>query len=262
MDRCSPDPAYAMNLFKLSLGSWRFSVGRAAPIPTDLTSLYDSAAWRWHASIGLLGYSQAYANLFTRLKADHWLTGLQDGAEILDTGIGTGALGMALANSLPQRHELQGIDISPRMLVRARDNLKRLQHPGQTRMLRYGDVNKLPYGDQKFDMTMCAHLLEHCQSPLQALTEMVRVLRRGAPMLIITSRSHRANSLHSLRWRYRPIEPERLVNWMRQAGLCDVRRYALGTGLSLPGRLSVAYVARKAGEGLRDARSLEGKAQR
>lgn len=250
MDRCSPDLADATSLFNLSLGSWRFSVGRTAPIPTDLTSRYDSAAWRWHASIGLLGYPRAYANLFARLTADHWLTGLQDGAKILDAGIGTGALGMALANSLPKSHELHGIDISPRMLVRARDNLRRLQHPDQTQMLRYGDVNRLAYGDQKFDLTMCAHLLEHCQSPLQALTEMVRVLRLGAPLLIVTSRSHRANSLHSLRWRYRPIESERLVNWMQQAGLCEVRRYALGTGLSLPGRLSEAYVARKAGEGL------------
>lgn len=257
MDRCSPDLADATNLFKLSLGSWHFSVGRAAPVPTDLTSLYDSAAWRWHASMGLLGYSQAYAKLFTRLTADLWLTGLQDGAKILDTGIGTGALSVALANSLSRGHELHGVDISPRMLVRARDNLKRLRYPGQTQMLRYGDVNKLSYGDQKFDMTMCAHLLEHCQSPLQALTEMVRVLRVGAPMLIVTSRSHRANSLHSLRWRYRPIESERLVNWMQHAGLCDIRRYALGTGLSLPGLLSDAYVARKAGEGLSDARFLE-----
>lgn len=246
MDSCSPHPAHATSLFKLSLGSWRFSVGRTAPTPIDLTPLYDSAAWRWHASIGLLGYSRAYAKLFTRLTADHWLAGLRDGAKILDSGIGTGALGMALANSLPRRHELHGIDISPRMLARARYNLHRLRHPGLTSHLRYGDVNKLSYRDQEFDMAMCAHLLEHCLSPLHGLTEMVRVLRVGAPLLIVTCCSHRGNSLHGLRWRYRPIESERLVNWMQQAGLRDVRRYALGTGLSLPGRLSEAYVGRRA----------------
>lgn len=246
MDTCAQQPAHAVSLLNLSIGSWRFSVGRTAPIPADLTRLYDGTAWRWHSSIGLLGYSRAYANLFNQLKADYWLADLQDGAKVLDTGIGTGALSMALTKFLPKAHELHGVDISPRMLARARDNMRQLQHPGMTAHLRYGDVNDLAYRDRKFDMVMCAHLLEHCQSPSQTLGEMARVLRVGAPLLAVTTRSNRTTSLHSLRWRYRPVESQQLVDWMHQAGLRDVRRYALGTGFSLPGRLSEACIARKA----------------
>lgn len=250
MDTCMHPPGEMMNEVKLSLGSWRFSIGRAVPEPTDLTHLYDGTAWRWHSVVGLLGYSRAYGKLFSRLASDRWLLGLQDGAKLLDAGVGTGSLSLAMAKSLAIAHELHGFDISPRMLERARYHLQRLRHPGLTPHLRYGDVHDLSYRDEEFDMVMSAHLLEHCPSPLQVLLEMVRVLRAGAPLLIVTSRVSRANSLHSLRWRYRPFESNQLFSWMQQAGLREIHRYALGTGLSVPGHLSEAYVGRKIGAGL------------
>ncbi|HEY3326690.1 MAG TPA: class I SAM-dependent methyltransferase [Novimethylophilus sp.] len=229
-------------MLELSIGTWRVTIRRTVPQTTDLARMYDAAAWLWHPILGLLGYSRAYARLFAELASDGWLGCLRDGAKVLDGGIGTGAFSMALTKTIPNALEIHGMDIAPRMLARARDNLRR---SGLTAQLRYGNVDCLPYAEGDFDMVMSAHMLEHSTNPSETVREMARVLRAGAPLLIVTTRADRISALHGLRWRYRSVESQQLRQWMYQAGLCDVRCYALDGGLSLPGPLSEAYIGRK-----------------
>lgn len=233
---------------ELSIGTWRFAVGRTVPKAADLAVKYDSVAWHWHPSIGILGYSRAYANLFKDLTTDRWLTGLGDGANVLDIGIGTGALSVALANNYGGAMSLHGIDISPRMLARARLNLRQLKRSGPGAQLRYADAACLPYPDGDFELVMCAHVLEHVLLPLQAMREMVRVLRASAPLLIVTTRPNGLSALHGMRWRYRSFQAGQLQDLMYQAGLNDVRTYGFGPKLSLPGQLSEAWIGRKVGD--------------
>lgn len=40
-----------------------------------------------------------------------------------------------------------------------------------------GDMNKLPYDNESFDLIFCCHSLEHNETPIQALREMHRVLK-------------------------------------------------------------------------------------
>jgi demethylmenaquinone methyltransferase/2-methoxy-6-polyprenyl-1,4-benzoquinol methylase len=238
-------PAEIGHMVELSIGTWRVTIRRTDPETTDLAHMYDAAAWLWHPIVNLLGYSRTYTNLFAKLANDGWLEYLQNGAKVLDGGIGTGAFSMALAKIVPDALEIHGIDIAPRMLARARDNLRRLGRPGLTVHLRYGNVDSLPYQEDGFDMVMSAHMLEHSANPSESIKKMARVLRVGAPLLIVTTRANRISALHGLRWRYRSIESQQLQQWMCQAGLRDVRRYALDCGLSLPGPLSEAYIGRK-----------------
>jgi len=207
--------------------------------------MYDKAAWLWHPIVELLGYSRTYSGLFTELANDGWLTCLPDGAKILDAGIGTGALSLALAKRLAGAAEIHGIEIAFRMLARARDNFRRLGRSNLTAQLRYGNTDCLPYVKDDFDLVMSAHMLEHSANPFETLQEMVRVLRVGAPLLVVATRAGRISALHGLRWRYRAVEPQQLRQWLLQAGLGDVQSYALRRGLNLPSPLIDAYIGRK-----------------
>ncbi len=231
-------------MVELSIGTWRVTIQRTVPETTDLARMYDAAAWLWHPVVSLLGYSRSYMNLFSELANDGNLECLPDGAMVLDAGIGSAAFSMAFAQIVPRALEIHGIDIAPRMLSKARANLRRLARSELTTQLRYGDANCLPYPAGNFDMVMSAHMLEYSHNPSQTIKEMARVLRVGATMLIVTTRVNRINGWHGLRWRYRSLESQQLQYWMQQAGLCDIRRYPLG-GLSLPGLLSAAYIGRK-----------------
>lgn len=232
-------------MIELSIGTWRVSIRRTTPEIMDVARMYDSAAWLWHPILSLLGYTRAYKNLFNALRADGWLRCLPDGAKALDGGIGTAALSTALAKTTPCVREIHGIDIAPRMLARARDKLRLLGRPDLTTQLRHGDIDCLPYPASEFDMVMSAHLLEHSSDPSETIREMARVLRVGGPFLMITASPNVISALHGLRWRYRAVESQQLHQWMRQAGLSDVRRYALGRGWLLPGSLSEAHIGWK-----------------
>lgn len=234
-----------MSLIEWSIGSWRIRVERLLPAPARVALGYDRAAWRWHPIITALGYGRAYMQLLKRLESDGWLHHVGKGGKVLDAGVGTAALSAALANVAPLTREIHGIDLSPRMLARARATLSQLRSSAPATQMRYGDVNDLPYPSEQFDMVMSAHLLEHSAEPARTIGEMVRVLRPDAPLLIVTSRATFVNTLQGLRWRYRSIKPQRMHDWLNLAGLRDIRRYRLGTFWSVPGILSEAYIGRR-----------------
>lgn len=231
-------------MVELSIGTWRVSIRRTTPKIEDIASMYN-AAWLWHPIVSLLGYARAYENLFDTLADEGWLRYLPDGAKAFDGGIGTGALSIALAKTTRCVREIHGVDVAPRMLARARENLRRSRRPGLTAELRYGDVDHLPYTGGEFDMVMSAHMLEYSPDPSATLREMTRVLRAGGALLTVTTHASRISALHGLRWRYGPIESQQLQQWMREAGLSDIRRYALGARSLLPGSLGEAHIGWK-----------------
>ena len=48
------------------------------------------------------------------------------------------------------------------------------------------DAYRLPFGDEAFDVVLCAEVLEHMQEPARALAEMRRVLKAGGKLLLTT----------------------------------------------------------------------------
>jgi demethylmenaquinone methyltransferase/2-methoxy-6-polyprenyl-1,4-benzoquinol methylase len=236
-----------MGFFERGLGS----VANEVPpeIPTDrrrfpsrdLASRYDAAAPHWHRRMRWLGYPEAYARLFARLQAAARLRSLAAGGRVLDCGIGTGVLSLALAYIAPVQ-EVVGVDIAPAMLREAAANLAAAGIPAD---LRRADAHRLPQPDASFDAVVSAHMLEHLARPKEAISEMVRVLRPGAPLVIVATRGTLADQFIRLKWRHVPIGRDQLITWMRSLGLRDIEVRDVAKPLSPSRWLSRAFVGRR-----------------
>jgi ubiquinone/menaquinone biosynthesis C-methylase UbiE len=98
----------------------------------------------------------------------------------LDAACGTGRHARHLAE---RGHEVIGVDRTPEMLSRARENA-----PEATFV--EGDLLALPFEDGSFDLLVCALALEHVEDLAMAVQELGRVLRPRGRMVI--SESHPA----------------------------------------------------------------------
>ncbi len=226
----------------MTIGTWHISVERTPPTSAELATMYDHAARHWQQSLHRQGYDRAYNDLFSRLREQGMLRRLEQGGRVLDAGIGPGALSLALTETLPAPIQIDGVDISAGMLAEARQTLTRVGVPVQTHQQ---DMHRLPFADNSFDMVMGAHLLEHLEDPERGLAEMTRVLRPGAPLLVIVTRQGLFDALLQLKWRYSPILPQQLAAWMRASGLRNIRRYDLPAGFPLLQIHGVAYIGFK-----------------
>ncbi|MGD9883190.1 MAG: class I SAM-dependent methyltransferase, partial [Reyranella sp.] len=135
------------------------------------------------------------------------------GGRVLDCGIGTGILSLTLAEVLPVR-EVVGFDVAPRMLREANANLAAA---GIASEMHCVDAHRLAQDDASFDAAVSAHILEHLVHPQQAIAEMARVLRPGAPLVIVATRDGLTDRLIRLKWRHAHIVAEQPIAWMRAA---------------------------------------------
>ncbi len=94
---------------------------------------------------------------------------------VLDVGCGTGGLLAALRRP---RAKLAGEDISPQMIAEAKKRL------GDSADMRVADSEKLPWKDGSFDLIVSTDSLHHWPHPLQAFSEMKRVLKKGGHVVI------------------------------------------------------------------------------
>jgi demethylmenaquinone methyltransferase/2-methoxy-6-polyprenyl-1,4-benzoquinol methylase len=231
------------------LGSWRIEVRRIPPTQQELARMYDRAAAHWHRSMRRLGYGRAYVALLAELERAGELGRVARG-EVLDCGVGTGAFSLALAGAGVRPVRLHGVDIAPRMLEEAR---RVLGAAGLEVALRHHDLRDLPFGDDRFAMVMCAHALEHLPDPGAGLREMVRVLRPGAPLVLVATRRGPLGTCLRLRWRNACLDPAALEEAARGAGLESVRLLPLRAGPPWCGGSSIALVGRKADHSTRSA---------
>lgn len=109
-------------------------------------------------------------------RARHRLFGRARG-RILELGIGTG---LSLP-CYPPGTELTGIDISPRMLARARRRAARM---GLKADLQVADVERLPFPDASFDTVTAACVFCSVGDPIRGLQEAARVLRPRGQVLL------------------------------------------------------------------------------
>jgi hypothetical protein len=98
---------------ELAIGTWRISVWRLPPSPSELRRLYDTTAWYWNSFLHRMPFGSAYVRLFKQLEKDGWLGGTGDTTRVLDCGVGTGLFSGALLRTVNRRFEICGIDLSP-----------------------------------------------------------------------------------------------------------------------------------------------------
>src|SRR5438270_721276 len=130
---------------------------------------------RWYARIrGSASQLEAY-----RKQALHLTTGLRDGARVLEVAPGPGYLAIEMAR--PGRIHVTGLDISRTFVEIAGENASQA---GVTVEFRQGDVARMPFETESFDLVVCQAAFKNFTQPRSALAEMHRVLRAGGSAVI------------------------------------------------------------------------------
>jgi SAM-dependent methyltransferase len=159
---------------------------------------------------------------FDRLK-------VRPGFKILDIGCGFGRHTCA-AYRLPKVITI-GADLKFEDLIEARERLKlhdRLgEHGGGVWGLTAADVVRLPFKDDDFDLVICSEVLEHIQNYLQAIREIIRVLKPGRNLVVSVPRYWPERICWALSTDYHMAEgghlrifnPKQLITDLQDAGV-------------------------------------------
>ncbi len=101
--------------------------------------------------------------------------GLSEAGYVLDVGCGTGALFGELQSS--SNAQIFGVDVQRQHLELAQRN--------ESVHLSQGDAHKLPFPEDRFDITICHFTLLWVKDPAKALLEMVRLTKPGSPVMAL-----------------------------------------------------------------------------
>ncbi len=136
--------------------------------------------------------SQRKTDEHTAKELEYITRFLKKGWKILDLACGYGRMALPLAS---MGFEVEGIDITPAFIEKARDEAKKLNLKIGFRV---GDIKALPYEDNSFDSAICmwnafSELAEE-NDQISSLKEIYRVLREGG-RAFIEVRNHRSSKL-------------------------------------------------------------------
>jgi ubiquinone/menaquinone biosynthesis C-methylase UbiE len=148
---------------------------------------------------------------------------LSTARRLLDVACGPGNFTAPLAQELPDDGLAVGFDISEAMLTRAV-----LDNSSPRTCYVRGDARRLPFRGETFDAVCCFGALYLVPEPFEVVREMVRVLRPGGRIAILTSYAAGAAPLrHTLTAGERVIglqmfDRDAFVDLFSSAGLADI----------------------------------------
>jgi SAM-dependent methyltransferase len=130
------------------------------------------------------------------------------GCRVLDVGCGSGRHAAA-ALQLPGA-VVVGVDVADSELAAARKRLTLHQrlgdHGGGRWALCAADGLHLPFADGRFDLVICAEVLEHVPAHERAVAEITRVLRPGGELVVSVPRRGPERLCWALSDQYAPAE--------------------------------------------------------
>lgn len=212
-----------------TVGWWQVSVQRVYPTNLELAEAYNRASAWWHQHLQVLGYGRAYQQLWRSLRKGGYLPGRAEYKNICDCGIGTAAFSLTFSQTIASTTQIFGVDLSPKMLKTAQQKLAKahVQH-----QVYQSDVRTLPFENSVFDAVISAHMLEHLPDPREGLKEMFRILRPGAPLILVVTRSGILGLFIQWHWGNRCFSPNELVNLMNEAGFSNLKVIPFPLGLA------------------------------
>lgn len=162
-----------------------------------------------------------------------------------DLGCGTGHFSAMIA---PFVSRVIAVDESAAMLEAARDRLSSSKNVE----VRSGELESLPIDDQQLDLATVFLVLHYLSDPGVALAEVARVLRPGGRVLVMDMKPHEHDEYRQQMGHvWQGFSEEQLGDWMRSAGLRDVRYTPLPPDPSAKGPTLFAASATRA-EALKD----------
>jgi ubiquinone/menaquinone biosynthesis C-methylase UbiE len=122
--------------------------------------------------------------------------------ELFEPGIGTGRIAIPLAE---RGYHVTGVDISPKMLKALAGKLSR-RRDSLPLIFQKADVTALPFEDASFDIAVVVHLFHLVRNWKKAVDEVLRVLKPGAPLILMFTGSGYTPA--GTKERYRKISAE------------------------------------------------------
>ena len=149
------------------------------PTREETTQNYDRLSWSYDLLAG------TFENRYKDKAID--LLSVSAGEAVLEIGPGTGYALVRLARAVGEAGKAYGLDLSPRMLERAR---ARIYDAGLEKRvgLVQGDAADLPFPDGRFDAVFASFMLE-LFSPTEVpgvLAQCLRVLRPAGRMAVVS----------------------------------------------------------------------------
>jgi demethylmenaquinone methyltransferase/2-methoxy-6-polyprenyl-1,4-benzoquinol methylase len=147
--------------------------------PESIRNLFNNIAPTYDFLNHLLSLRRDF---YWRKKAVQELKGL--GGWILDIATGTGDVAMEIIHQNGDHSKVFGLDFSESMIKRAR---RKVSGKGlsQTIALSLGDALSLPFRNDTFNASIVAFGLRNIVKKKQALSEMVRVIKKGGKVIIL-----------------------------------------------------------------------------
>jgi len=109
------------------------------------------------------------------------LLDIQPGVHFLDIGCGTGWAVGQVAKRVDDEGLFYGIDLSPKMVERAKSNFSGRDHL----FFMQANVESIPLDSNLFDIIICTNSFHHYPNPVKALDEMYRLLRSGGRVFVL-----------------------------------------------------------------------------